>query len=255
MNIDDILARLASGGIRMYLKDGQLRSDSRPGALTPELIGLVKNNKQKLVDHLNAKTVVGSSAIDTIPVAVEARKSGVLPLSFAQQRLWFIDRMEGGGAQYNMPVAMRISGDFDETLAELAFGRIVARHEPLRTVFVDPGDGAVQSILEDVEFSLRRIDLAHFDGDEQQELVEQTVYQEAIKLFDLSADLMLRACFIRLGQDEGVLMFNVHHIASDGWSMTVLLGEFVHLYQTLRDDRPSGLAALTVQYADYALWQ
>ncbi|MCJ8275117.1 MAG: amino acid adenylation domain-containing protein, partial [Psychrosphaera sp.] len=150
-----------------------------------------------------------------------------LPMSFAQQRLWFIDQLSGS-TQNHMSVALQIDGPFAEARAQAAFERIIERHEPLRTVFVE----GVQRIRCEFEFTLAS-DEQSFD-----------------QPFDLAQDLMLRAAFIRQNPQQGILTITLHHIASDGWSMGLLFKEFVHHYQGL-----TPLPELSVQYADYALWQ
>ncbi|MGH8078265.1 MAG: condensation domain-containing protein, partial [Lysobacter sp.] len=189
------------------------------------------------------------------PITVLPRESDRVPASFAQQRLWFVDQLGGGSPQYNMPGAMRVSGTFDDDVAERALARIVARHEPLRTVFVDGEMGLQQWIRAEVDFRLRRIDLQHLSGEGQEAAVADILSRDAAAIFDLSHDLMLRASFLRLAHDAAVFVFNMHHIASDGWSMGILVREFFALYEAIAHARPDPLPRLSVQYADYAQWQ
>ena len=175
--------------------------------------------------------------------------------SFAQQRLWFIDQLNSGSAFYNMPVALQVAGTFDVALAGSVFQLLIERHEPLRTVFESEHQGKYQKILQDVKFQLNSIDLTGLSDDEQQERVQREVVKESSALFDLSCELMLRGAFIKLGEQEGVLLFTMHHIASDGWSMGVLVREFGLLYQALIHKKVIQLPPLTVQYADYSAWQ
>ncbi|NQZ12732.1 MAG: amino acid adenylation domain-containing protein, partial [Algicola sp.] len=158
-------------------------------------------------------------------VALE-RKTNQLPPSFAQQRLWFIDQLDGNSVQYNMPGAMSFKGTFNEAIVEQAFSRIIARHEPLRTVFVDGEAGLLQLIRADFKFSLTTLDLTNLSPAAQQEAIQQAIQADADKVFDLAQDLMLRSTFIRLSSEQGVLLFNTHHIASDGWSMGTRVNEY-----------------------------
>ncbi|MCJ8273066.1 MAG: condensation domain-containing protein, partial [Psychrosphaera sp.] len=183
------------------------------------------------------------------PVICVKRDSNTLPASFAQQRLWFIDQMDGSSEQYNMFGALRFTGDFVEDIAEQAFARIVERHEPLRTVFIDSSNGVQQLIRETVEFKINRIDVTNLAD------VEQAVQQDARLPFDLANDIMLRIGVIRLSKGEGVMLFNMHHIASDGWSMGLLANEFTRQYQAISNNQPNPFEPLAIQYADYALWQ
>ncbi|MCJ8274476.1 MAG: condensation domain-containing protein, partial [Psychrosphaera sp.] len=183
------------------------------------------------------------------------RISNLLPASFAQQRLWFIDQMDGGSSHYNMPGALRFKGDLDATAIELAFTRIIERHEPLRTVFVNGDDGVQQHIKQQVEFKLTTIDLTSLEDAAQQAEVLKLAGDDARQVFDLSQDLMLRATFIRLSIQAGALLFNIHHIASDGWSLGVLSDELGRQYDAIQTGKANPFAPLEIQYADYAQWQ
>ncbi|MCJ8270860.1 MAG: condensation domain-containing protein, partial [Psychrosphaera sp.] len=150
-------------------------------------------------------------------VAIE-RTSNLLPTSFAQQRLWFIDQLDESSVQYNMPGALRFKGVFIEAVVEQAFTRIIERHEPLRTVFVDTPNGVQQLIRDTFEFTLTKTDVSLLSENEQKAVVKKALQTDSQTVFNLNDDLMLRSHFIRLSADEGVLLFNLHHIASDGWS-------------------------------------
>ncbi|WP_426090240.1 condensation domain-containing protein, partial [Janthinobacterium sp. PSPC1-1] len=176
-------------------------------------------------------------------------------LSFSQQRLWFLDQLEQGSAHYNMPAALRVTGHFDVALAQQAFARIIARHEPLRTVFASAGEEPWQVIREQVDFALAETDLRQLAGVQQEQAVQEAAAADAATPFDLASDVMLRVRFLRLGSDAGVLLFNMHHIASDGWSMGVLVKEFAAQYAALAGGAPDPLPPLAIRYADYAQWQ
>ncbi|HHL32475.1 MAG TPA: non-ribosomal peptide synthetase, partial [Oceanospirillales bacterium] len=178
-----------------------------------------------------------------------------LKSSYAQQRLWFIDQMEGGSGHYNMPSAMRIKGNFDTTVAQQAFRQIIARHESLRTVFIGTDDGPMQQIKHSFDFSINETDLSNSTTKEQRHKIDKIIMEEATSTFDLSKDLMLRVNYIKLEQDEGILLFNVHHIAFDGWSASVLIKEFSQCYKANHAGQKNPLAPLNIQYADYAYWQ
>ena len=181
--------------------------------------------------------------------------SGPLPLSFAQQRLWLVDQLQGSSTEYNMPFAMQIDGNFSLEAAERALGTIVQRHEVLRTVFVSEAEQARQEISSDFDLALKRIDLTALDHHAQQQEVQQLVDEDNRTAFDLSRDLMVRATYIQLSESSGVLIFNMHHIASDGWSMAVLVREFGALYSAYVQNQPNPLSPLPIQYVDYTCWQ
>ncbi|HEX2190629.1 MAG TPA: amino acid adenylation domain-containing protein, partial [Longimicrobiaceae bacterium] len=190
-----------------------------------------------------------------LPPIEPAAREGRLPLSFAQERLWFIDRMEPGSAVYNIPVAWRLEGALDEAVLERALGEIVRRHETLRTVFAEADGAPVQVIAPFGAFSLPVEDLSALSGADREAAVARRAGEEARRAFDLSAGPLFRAALLRLGAEEHVLLLTVHHIVGDGWSMGVLYRELSALYEAYREGRESPLPELGVQYADYAVWQ
>ncbi len=194
----------------------------------------------------------GASAL---PPVVPAGRAGPLPLSFAQERLWFLDRLEPGSAFYNVPQALRLGGALDVAALKRALGEIVRRHEALRTVFRVADGSPLQAIQPFTGFSLAVKDLAGLDEGEREEEVKRLAGEDASRPFDLSAGPLFRAGLLRLGVEEHVLLLCMHHVVSDGWSMGVLFRELSALYQAYREGRQSPLPEPAVQYADYAVWQ
>ncbi|MER2494067.1 amino acid adenylation domain-containing protein [Catenovulum sediminis] len=188
-------------------------------------------------------------------IAALERTQDAYPLSFAQQRLWFIDRMQGGSANYNMPAQITVEGHFNLTLAQQALAQIVERHQVLRTVYRDGENGPLQQVLKDVDVQIRRIDFSALEKTERANKIAELTQMDAEKPFDLSQDIMLRASYIQCAKQAGVLLFNMHHIASDGWSIAIFAREFVHIYQALKSGEAHGLTRLPIQYIDYAVWQ
>jgi amino acid adenylation domain-containing protein len=188
-----------------------------------------------------------------------SENSHEISLSFAQRRLWFIDRVGGGSPEYNMPTAVVIEGDIDLIIVERALTEIIQRHEPLRTVFAERDGEPVQVIRDEIDFTLQQIDLRRLPKSEQETQLTKLLAENARCVFNLNQDLMLRATFFHLTaenqQAKGVLQFNMHHIASDGWSLGLVNKEFAELYQAFSAGLPSPLQPLTIQYADYAHWQ
>ncbi len=176
------------------------------------------------------------------------------PLSFAQQRLWFLSQLEPHSVAYNEPKGFRIEGPLDLNSLQHALDEIVARHEVLRTTFA-PGNGEpVQCVHPGGTVDLSIVDLRTHGPEREREA--QQILREAIRRpFDLSADLMLRAVLLRLTDDEHILMLVTHHIASDGWSMGILTRELGTLYESFATGRASTLPELAIQYSDYAWWQ
>ncbi|HLL45812.1 MAG TPA: condensation domain-containing protein, partial [Longimicrobiaceae bacterium] len=190
-----------------------------------------------------------------LPPIEPAAREGRLPLSLAQERLWFLDRVEPGSAAYNIPVAWRLEGALDEAALERSLSEIVRRHEALRTVFAEVDGSPVQVIAPFGAFALPVEDLSGLGGADREAAVRRRVGEEARRGFDLSAGPLFRAALLRLGAEEHVLLLSVHHIVSDGWSMAVLRRELSALYPAYRGGGESPLPELPVQYADYAAWQ
>ncbi|HEX2079821.1 MAG TPA: amino acid adenylation domain-containing protein, partial [Longimicrobium sp.] len=190
-----------------------------------------------------------------LPPVVPTERTEPPPLSFAQERLWFIDRLEPGSAVYNIPVAWRLGGALDEAALERALGEIVRRHEALRTVFAEADGSPVQVIAPFGGFTLAVEDLSGLSEADRDAAVRRRAGEEARRAFDLSAGPLFRAGLLRLGAEDHVLLLSMHHIVSDGWSMGVLFRELSSLYAAYREGRESPLPELGVQYADYAVWQ
>ncbi|MGD7085815.1 amino acid adenylation domain-containing protein, partial [Ralstonia pseudosolanacearum] len=189
-----------------------------------------------------------------LPAITVADRSGPLPLSFAQQRLWFLAQMEGGSEAYHIPVGLRLKGELDEDALRRALDRIVARHEALRTCFVTEEGQAVQRVASaDVGFALDCVDLQG-QADREQALATLSE-REANTPFDLAHGPLIRGRLVKLGEHEHVLLITMHHIVSDGWSQGVLARELGTLYEAYRSGGEDPLPALPIQYADYAVWQ
>ncbi|WP_315705401.1 MULTISPECIES: non-ribosomal peptide synthetase [unclassified Bradyrhizobium] len=176
-------------------------------------------------------------------------------MSYAQERLWFLDQLGLVGAAYNMPFALRLEGELDVVALERSLSELVRRHEALRTHFEALDGQGVQVIDAAGSFCLAKRDLSGLGVDAQQAEVRRLVQDEVSHRFALTRRPLFRATLIRLGASDHVLLTTMHHIVSDGWSIGVLTREVAALYQAFSLGDPSPLAELPVQYADYALWQ
>jgi amino acid adenylation domain-containing protein len=178
------------------------------------------------------------------------------PLSFAQERLWFIDQMAGGhSATYNIGTAVRLQGALNVAALRQSLQEVLRRHSSLRTSFKMVDGQPVQVIAPPQPFDLRFVDLGELTETQREEESLRLAAKEAQLPFDLTRAPLLRATLVRLGEVEYILLVTMHHIVSDGWSMGVLVHELGTLYTAFSDGRPSPLAELPVQYADYAQWQ
>jgi len=188
----------------------------------------------------------------TLPtIKIESREE-YIPLSFSQERLWFIDKLEGS-VQYHLPTVLRLKGKIDWQTLEFTLQTIVNRHEVLRTVFMEKDGQAWQNIKDKNEWKLALVDGSSFQQDPQG--LKQQVEKLIRDPFNLAKDHMLRAALITLHADESILVATVHHIASDGWSTSILVKEVVEIYQSRVENRAIILPPLDIQYADFAIWQ
>ncbi|HEU4454581.1 MAG TPA: condensation domain-containing protein, partial [Longimicrobium sp.] len=195
------------------------------------------------------------AGLPVLPPVVPVDRDRPLPLSFAQERLWFLDRLEGGSAQYNIPSALRLTGALDVDALERSLGEIVRRHESLRTAFAEVDGGAVQVIAPFAGFSLPVDDLSGLPETARESEVRRRARENAARPFDLAEGSLFRAALLRVTDQEHVLLLCVHHIVNDGWSTGVLFRELGVLYAAYREGSESPLAEPPVQYADFAVWQ
>ncbi len=169
-----------------------------------------------------------------VPPLIRSDRGENLPLSYAQQRLWFIDQLEPGSAAYNIPCAVTLSGSLDTDALIRSLNEIVRRHEVLRTSFPSSDGEPRQQIHENGELRPDIIDLMQSDEAEREQKLQEVLREEARRGFDLSSGPLIRAKLIRMSEDEHVLMVNMHHIVSDGWSMEVMVRELAQLYEALQ---------------------
>jgi len=195
--------------------------------------------------------------VASLPPLVPIERKEPLPLSFAQQRLWFLDQLLPGLALYNIPLALRLKGPLDTQALEKSLNALIERHESLRTVFPSLEGEAHQEILPHLEIHLSEctIDLTSLRKEEQETSAQNLAEQEAMTLFKLSEDPLIRVKLLILGGDEHILLMTMHHIISDGWSMEVFFKELSQIYNAYTKGQEPTLSPLALQYADFALWQ
>jgi amino acid adenylation domain-containing protein/FkbM family methyltransferase len=182
-------------------------------------------------------------------------RDGELPLSFAQQRLWFIDQLEPHSPLYNVPTVARITGRLDANAMVGGFGEIMRRHDSLRTVFAQVGGRPVQVVKPAAGVKLRIIDLTGLSADVRKDRAMAIARQEARAGFDLGQGPLVRVALVRLSEMEHIALLTMHHIVSDGWSVGIMVRELGALYEASVAGKPSPLQELEVQYSDFAQWQ
>jgi amino acid adenylation domain-containing protein len=200
---------------------------------------------------------VAHAVVAYMPPISSVGRDQPMPLSLAQQRLWFLDRLDrAAGVSYHMPAALRLEGTLNLAALRASMDRIVARHENLRTTFVCVGDQPTQAIAApDLGFALGLHDLRAMHGHEQQAAVARIRDDEACHPFDLALGPLLRGQLVRLADDVHILLVTQHHIISDGWSVGVMIEEVSALYSAFSKGLDDPLAPLAIQYADFAAWQ
>ncbi len=241
------LHALLQAGVKLTLEQDELVCYAPPGVLTGHLRANIFEHRDVLIGLLRQR-LARASGDDAIP---PADRSGILPLSYAQERLWFIEQMAPGGPGYNIPGAVRIRMHVDPDGLRNGLARLVARHESLRTVFPSRDGEPFQLILPAVEVPLVFHDLRQLPESSREQIARRLCVEEAQRGFELSNGPLIRALLLRLKQDESVLLLNLHHIVGDGWSIGILMEDLAAILGAGEHILPE----LPVQYADFAMWQ
>lgn len=255
-SIEDMLLELHEYGIKLSVTEGRLVCDAPKGALTSELRDQIANNKVQLVAYIERKTKrISESEIPNIQVYPRDK---AIPLSFAQQRMWFMAQIEGTNPTYNVPTSIQLTGDLNLTALEQAFNKMIARHESLRTCFIQGYQAQPeQRIYESFPFNMPVVDLRHLDSHSKTQRLTEQLTELSAWPFNLSELPLFIAYIYRLEDQHSVLFLNLHHIISDGWSLGLMVTELTHFYRHAchPDSAVSPLPPLDYQYADYAVWQ
>ena len=183
------------------------------------------------------------------------QKKQLFPLSFAQSRLWFLDSLQGDIGAYNIPAALELKGKLNLNILKKSLNEIIRRHEILRTVFIVIKGDAKQKIISDVTLDMPLIDVQNLSKREQEKEIKTNIKYQALQPFNLEKTPLLRSVIFQRDKEDYVLLFTVHHIIADYWSMRVLIQELALIYQAFSQQKPSPLPSLPIQYADFAVWQ
>jgi len=194
----------------------------------------------------------GKSQAETIP---QRQNSQPVPLSFSQQRLWFIDQLYQGSSFYNIASILHLKGLLNLEALQQSFNEIINRHEAWRTVFVTVDEQPMQVILPKLDWDLPIVNIDYLSDKDWELEVKQIGIQEAQKPFNLATDALVRATLLKRSKAEHILLLTIHHIVTDGWSMNVFAQELATLYAAFSQGNPSPLAVLPIQYADFTIWQ
>jgi amino acid adenylation domain-containing protein/non-ribosomal peptide synthase protein (TIGR01720 family) len=219
--------------------------------LARRFIGLPLEKRQMFLAALHKEGV--DFARFPIPADVEAADRQAL--SYAQQRMWFLWQLDPHSGAYNLPGAVRLSGRLNLSALEQAFASLVERHETLRTVFQRQADDSLLQVPASASLVIDHVDFSALAATERELAVAHAAEQQSVLPFDLSVGPLLRVTLLKLADQEHVLLLTLHHIVSDGWSMNVLIDEFIRCYDAFDAGAQPQLAPLPIQYSDYALWQ
>ncbi|MDB4970228.1 MAG: amino acid adenylation domain protein, partial [Myxococcales bacterium] len=259
LEASELLSSMERLGVELWLDGESLGVRAPKGVLTADLRLALTEQKSQLLALLRsqnrtapARTV--AAAVSPPPLVPQPR-TGALPLSFAQQRLWFLDQIEPGSATYNLPTALRMRGPLDVEALRQAVEAIVARHESLRTTFATEDGQPVQKIHPPGAWPFVSLDLSALAAGEREAQLLVEVRKEAVRPFDLDAGPLLRTTLVRLADEDHVLLATIHHVVSDGWSLGVLVRETAALYAAYAEGKSLRLPELPAQYADFAIWQ
>lgn len=209
---------------------------------------------EKLAKCIEAAMKFGASGLEALPIKRVSRDEN-LPLSFAQQRLWFLYQLDPDNPAYNVPAAVRLRGELQLTALEQSLHEIGQRHEVLRTTFTIAAGQPIQVIAPVSKLTLTKIDLRSLPEHERQTEARRLANAAAQKPFNLEQGPLLRVQLMHLDTDDYLMVFVMHHIVSDGWSKDIMVQELAMLYDAFSTGKPSPLTDLDIQYADFAIWQ
>ena len=247
MSIEELLKDLESLGIRLRTEGDRLVIKAPRDVVTAEVRETLKDRKKEIVEFL-ANRLEASRPPPLVPID----RNQKLPLSYAQQRMWYLDQLQqDAGSVYTIASAFRFSELLDVALLRRAINALVERHEVLRTRFVMSGEAPVQIIEPKGKTELELVDLASCD---EKEFLE-SLHEQAGRSFSLEQGEMFRAVYFKINESESALLIAVHHAVCDGWSTKLIIDELAELYSSELSEREPDLVSLPVQYADYAQWQ
>jgi len=241
-------------GVVLRAEGDRLVCNAPAGVLTPELVSQIRDNKDDVLRTLIEMECARSESELSL-VKVEGEGEEQSPLTFAQQRLWFLDQLQPGTSVYNMSWALQLTGNLDVKALENSLNEIITRHNTLRSTFRFVDGAPVQHISPSLTIELAIVDLPANPRSSSDQGLDGYLNREAKKPFDLSQGPLIRALLIRQGEQEHVLFLVIHHIVFDGWSLDIFLRELFTLYKAIHNGAPPELPQLPLQYSDFSHWQ
>jgi thioesterase domain-containing protein/NRPS condensation-like uncharacterized protein/acyl carrier protein len=249
MNVTELLAELSQRNVKLSVDSGQLNIRAPKGVLTKELRESLTESKAEILAFLQKANA------STTPQLLPIERTDPLPLSLTQKRLWDLDRLLSDNSCHNLPIAFRIKGNLDQKVMADAIAQIVRRHEVLRTVFIEKDGEPIPVISSDLDWQLPIIDLQEIPLETRESQAEKIAQEAAQHQFNLSKAPLWDAKLICLAPDDHAFVLSMHHIVSDGGSLSVFLRELSVIYDAFCGGKTSPLPELPIQYVDFAAWQ
>jgi amino acid adenylation domain-containing protein len=253
VSIADLLSELRGRGIELSLAGEKVVSRAPKGALTPELAAALRERRDELRAFLEAAQ--REAALAAVPPLRPVERAEFMPVSFSQERLWYLTQVEKNPAVYNLPLCFRLTGPLRVDVLQRCLDEIEARHEALRTTIVAVEGRAMQRIHPPAGMPLAHFDVQPDHASGAAPGVEALLAQEAMRAFDLATGPLVRASLCRSAEREHYLLVVMHHVISDGISTQVMVRDLAALYEAFAAGRPSPLTLLPIQFADWAVWQ
>ncbi|MBR8837985.1 MAG: amino acid adenylation domain-containing protein [Stigonema ocellatum SAG 48.90 = DSM 106950] len=252
MKVVEFLSYLNSLDIKIWLEEQKLRYQAPKGVMTSEIKEEIATRKPEIIAFLKqAKTPSSAAELAIIPVS----RDEDLPLSFAQQRLWFLHQLSPDSTAYNLLEALLLEGSFNLVALEQSLSELIRRHEVLRTTFPMVEGKPIQRIAPPRAVTLPILDLQGLSTEEQTAQFRQMAIAASLKPFDLAEEPLVQFTLLKLSDQEYVLLLKMHHIIYDGWSLSIFFRELSQLYTAFAKGLPSPLTELPIQYVDFAVWQ
>ncbi|NER50689.1 MAG: AMP-binding protein [Symploca sp. SIO1A3] len=251
--LKEFLSELANQDVKLWVEDGRLRCNAPEGVLTSDIRTQLSENKQEIITFLQQANLELDDKLP--PIKAVERNGNLPPLSFAQQRLWVLEKLGIASNAYNVPLTLHLRGKLELVALKQSLNQLIIRHETLRTTFKEINDIPVQVIQSPFKLELPEVDLSGLTPSLQKTQLQQLLQQENQQQFNIEQDPPIRAKLFNLGETENILLVTLHHIASDGWSVSVFAQELSAFYEAAITGQPCLLPELPVQYADFAIWQ
>ncbi|MEG4574238.1 amino acid adenylation domain-containing protein [Microcoleus sp. N3A4] len=252
MNTIEFINDLRKLDINLFMEGERLRCNAPEGTLTPALKSEINERKSEIISFLHqANNQKNASAI----APISRTENTTFPLSFAQQRLWFLNQLQPNSAFYNIPLGLHFSGQLNIAALESSLQLLINRHEILRTNFIAVDGEPVQAIAATRDFTLPVVDFRPLPASEREIEYEKLASQSVMYVFNLAQEPLLRAQLVQLTPTENVLLLTVHHIIFDGWSVNIFVQELTTIYSALVEHHAPTLPEIYLQYVDFAVWQ